>query len=102
LTTNIDPFQDEPSLWTKLTREGVDKYKMAGAKVALIGVMIFFFGELLAREEVSTVGLWVFLAGFAVFGLCTLAGFVLKLKKIDEETDEAVRRAAEARQARSE
>jgi hypothetical protein len=97
---NDSPIQEQKSFMDRVRNRGVESYRFTALKVGGIGMLTMFIGELLEWSELTTIGIWVMLAAFPVHGLYLVAHYAQVIKEANQEVDESVKNAAEARKAR--
>jgi hypothetical protein len=95
---NKNPIEEPQTFLDRVEKRGIDSYRFAGLKVLGVGIVIMFVGEVLSWDELSTFGIWTFLAAFPVHGVYVIARYVKLFKenspnrKIDENGNSVAER----------
>ncbi len=74
-----DPVHHEPPPFDSIRKNKLEALRRLSVWLALCGVLVYIFGEVLAREAEVQVGIWLLLAGLAVAVLYKVVSYVALL-----------------------
>ncbi len=74
-----DPIQHDPPPFDWIRKNKLEALRRLSVWLALSGVLLYIFGEVLARETEIQIGIWLLLAGFAVAVVYKLVSYIALL-----------------------
>jgi len=74
-----DPIQHDPPPFDWIRKNKLEALRRLSLWLALCGVLLYIFGEVLARDTEIQIGIWLLLAGFAVAVVYKLVSYIALL-----------------------
>lgn len=74
-----DPIQHDPPPFDWIRKNKLEALRRLSLWLALCGVLLYIFGEVLAREIETQIGIWLLLAGLAVAVVYKLVSYIALL-----------------------
>lgn len=74
-----DPIHHEPPPFDRVRKNKLEALRQLSLWLALSGVLVYIFGEVLERETAVHVGIWLLLAGLAAGVLYKVLSYVAPL-----------------------